>query len=54
MYVSMTAILTCFFRDVPYTDVHINLLEMYVSMTVILTCYFRDVRYNDGHITLLC
>ena len=59
MYVSMMAILTCYFTDFrdrcmlqwwPYLLVT---LEMYVTMTAILTCYFRDVRYNDDHIYLL-
>jgi len=51
----MMAILTCYFRDVPFNDGHINSFfkEMYVTMMAILTCYFRDVRYNDGHINLL-
>ena len=56
MYVSMTAILTCYFRDVRYNDDHINLFfsgfTLHTIMTI-LTCYFKDVRFNDGHINLL-
>jgi hypothetical protein len=52
----MTAILTCYFRDVRYNDDYINLFvsgfTLHTIMTI-LTCYFKDLRFNDGHINLL-
>ena len=56
MYVSMTAILTCYFRDVRYNDDHINLFVSGFTLhtiMIILICCFKDVRFNDGHIDLL-